>query len=133
MHAVSPYTPPIDSPETNDVAPAGGDTLALKLQHKYPDRVTGAFTLPAREGRYVPFPDDLPLPLAEALRARGLSRLYSHQAAAWDATQRNEDIVVVTPTASGKTLCYTLPVIAAAIADRSKALYLFPTKALAQD
>ena len=133
MHTVSPYASPIDSPETNEVAPAGGGTLALKLQRKYPDRVTGAFTLPAREGRYAPFPTDLPPQLADALRARGLSRLYSHQADAWEATRRGEDIVVVTLTASGKTLCYTLPVIAEAIHDRSKALYLFPTKALAQD
>ncbi len=127
MHAVSSYPTRIDASETSTLAP-GGATLALKLQHKYPDRITGAFTLPAREGRYAPFPADLPPALAEALHARGLSRLYSHQADAWDATQRGEDIVVVTPTASGKTLCYTLPVIAAAIADRSKALYLFPTK-----
>ena len=133
MHAVSSYPSRIEPPDTNALALTGGGSLALKLQHKYPDRVTGAFTLPAREGRYAPFPADLPSALAEALRARGLSRLYSHQADAWDATQRGEDIVVVTPTASGKTLCYTLPVIAAAIGDRSKALYLFPTKALAQD
>jgi len=99
MHAVSPYTSPIDPPEANEIAHASGGNLALRLQHKYPDRVTGAITLPAREGRYAPFPDDLPLPLADALRSRGLSQLYSHQAAAWDATQRNEDIVVVTPTA----------------------------------
>ncbi|MFZ2755023.1 MAG: DEAD/DEAH box helicase, partial [Lysobacteraceae bacterium] len=76
---------------------------------------------------------DLPQALAAALRTRGLSQLYSHQAEAWEATQRGEDVVVVTPTASGKTLCYTLPVIAAALDRQSKALYLFPTKALAQD
>ena len=110
-----------------------GDRLARRLQRKYADRVTGAFTVPAREGRYAAFPDDLPSALAKALRRRGLERLYSHQAEAWAATQRGEDVVVVTPTASGKTLCYTLPVLAAALSRRSKALYLFPTKALAQD
>jgi len=109
------------------------DVLAARLQRKYPDRITGAITVPARAGRYAPFPDDLPQALAAALRARGLSQLYSHQAEAWEATQRGEDVVVVTPTASGKTLCYTLPVIAAALGRQSKALYLFPTKALAQD
>ena len=102
MHAVSPYPTPIDPPGTRALAATGGDSLALKLQHKYPDRVTGALTLPAREGRYAPFPSDLPPALAEALRARGLSRLYSHQADAWDATQRGEDIVVVTPTEIGR-------------------------------
>ncbi len=107
--------------------------LAARLQHKYPDRITGAITVPARAGRYAPLPDDLPQALADALRTRGLHQLYSHQADAWEATQRGEDVVVVTPTASGKTLCYTLPVIAAALNHRSKALYLFPTKALAQD
>ena len=114
-------------------SPPSSDLLAARLQDKYPDRITGAITIPARTGRYAPFPDDLPKALAAALRARGLTQLYSHQAEAWDATQRGEDIVVVTPTASGKTLCYTLPVIAAALGRQSKALYLFPTKALAQD
>jgi DEAD/DEAH box helicase domain-containing protein len=114
-------------------APVHGGALARRLQGKYGDRITGAFTLPAREGRYAPFPQDLPPRLEHALRARGYSRLYSHQAEAWAATQRGEDVVVVTPTASGKTLCYTLPVVAAALGARSKALYLFPTKALAQD
>ncbi len=110
-----------------------GAGLAARLSAKYPDRITGALKIPGREGRYAGFPDDLPPRLADALRARGLTRLYSHQAEAWAATQRGEDVVVVTPTASGKTLCYTLPVIAAALNDRARALYLFPTKALAQD
>jgi DEAD/DEAH box helicase domain-containing protein len=110
-----------------------GAAMARRLQGKYADRITGAFTLPAREGRYAPFPADLPHRLERALRDRGVAQLYSHQADAWDAAQRGEDVVVVTPTASGKTLCYTLPVVTAALRDRSKALYLFPTKALAQD
>lgn len=125
-------SPHVDARTPVDVQPSS-DRLAARLQHKYPDRITGAITVPARVGRYAPFPDDLPQALVAALRARGLSQLYSHQAEAWDATQRGEDVVVVTPTASGKTLCYTLPVIAAALGRQSKALYLFPTKALAQD
>jgi DEAD/DEAH box helicase domain-containing protein len=129
--------PMLASPDRDASTPAhtspASDLLAARLQDKYPDRITGAVTIAARAGQYAPFPDDLPKALAAALRARGLTRLYSHQAEAWAATQRGEDVVVVTPTASGKTLCYTLPVIAAALGRQSKALYLFPTKALAQD
>jgi len=69
-----------------------------------------------------------------ALRIQGIEQLYSHQAASFVAVSRGEHIVVVTPTASGKTLCYNLPVINALLCDPSAtALYLFPTKALAQD
>jgi DEAD/DEAH box helicase domain-containing protein len=107
--------------------------LSARLGAKYADRITGMFHLPGTDGSYAPFPDDLPAELAAALRSRGISQLYSHQAEAWAAAQRGENIVVVTPTASGKTLCYTLPVIAAAMEKGAKALYLFPTKALAQD
>ncbi len=111
---------------------ADGRALARRLQAKYPDRITGALVLPARAGRYAELPASLPDAIVRALRARGIHQLYSHQLEAWDATQRGEHVVVVTPTASGKTLCYTLPVLAAATR-QSRALYLFPTKALAQD
>jgi DEAD/DEAH box helicase domain-containing protein len=107
--------------------------LASRLRAKYGDRITGHVVLPAREGRYAPLPDDLPPALAAALRARGVQQLYSHQAEAWDAARAGEHLVVVTPTASGKSLCYTLPVVAAAMQAQAKALFLFPTKALAQD
>ncbi len=109
------------------------DALTERLADKYGERITGRFVVPARAGQYAPLPEHLPPTLAQALRLRGIGQLYSHQAEAWDATQRGEHTVVVTPTASGKTLCYTLPVLAAAMRDRAKALYLFPTKALAQD
>jgi DEAD/DEAH box helicase domain-containing protein len=89
--------------------------------------------LPGREGRYADLPDALPAALAGALRSRGVAQLYAHQREAWDAAQRGEHLVVATPTASGKSLCYTLPVVAAAMTRQAKALYLFPTKALAQD
>jgi len=108
-------------------------TLADRLAAKYGDRITGTIKLPARPGRYADLPADLPPALARALRARGVDRLYSHQAQAWEAAQAGRHVVAVTPTASGKTLCYTLPVVAAALTQRAKALYLFPTKALAQD
>jgi DEAD/DEAH box helicase domain-containing protein len=110
-----------------------GRALGERLQRKYAERITGHLHQPAREGRYEAFPAALPEALAVALRARGLERLYSHQAEAWRATQQGRHVLVVTPTASGKTLCYTLPVLAAAMEQGAKALYLFPTKALAQD
>ncbi len=110
-----------------------GAVLGARLAQRYADRITGRFTLPGREGRYAPIPDDVPRALADALRARGIEQLYAHQAQAWAAAQRGEHIAVVTPTASGKSLCYTLPVVNAAMRGKAKALYLFPTKALAQD
>ncbi|MDU1297785.1 MAG: nitrate reductase molybdenum cofactor assembly chaperone, partial [Enterobacter hormaechei] len=115
-----------------DVAPILG-LLSARLQRRYQDRITGSFAIPGREGRYAPIPDSVPPALAAALKARGIEQLYSHQAEAWEASQRGEHVAIVTPTASGKSLCYTLPVVSAAMQDKAKALYLFPTKALAQD
>jgi DEAD/DEAH box helicase domain-containing protein len=70
----------------------------------------------------------------EALKARGIEQLYSHQAKAFDTVAKGEHLVVVTPTASGKTLCYNLPVLQALVQQpEARVLYLFPTKALAQD
>jgi DEAD/DEAH box helicase domain-containing protein len=90
--------------------------------------------LPAREGEYAPFPGDLDPAIAGALRRRGITRLYSHQKEVWDETRRSRHVVVVTPTASGKTLCYNLPVLQTLLRDeKARALYLFPTKALSQD
>ena len=87
-----------------------------------------------REGRYQPFPDFLHPLLKEALRSEGIESLYSHQAEAIQHVQEGQDVVVVTPTASGKTLCYNLPVLNKKLSDpSSKAFYLFPTKALSQD
>jgi DEAD/DEAH box helicase domain-containing protein len=119
----------------DDGRPSGdGAALTRALSRRYGDRITGSFTIPGRDGQYAPIPDDVPDTLKLALRARGIDRLYSHQAEAWHAAQRGEHVAIVTPTASGKSLCYTLPVLAAAMAaEASKALFLFPTKALAQD
>ncbi|MDR0377534.1 MAG: DEAD/DEAH box helicase [Spirochaetaceae bacterium] len=90
--------------------------------------------IPPREGVYVPFPEDLDLAVAAALRRRGIAQIYSHQREVWDETRRGRNVVVVTPTASGKTLCYNLPVLQTLIRDETaRALYLFPTKALSQD
>ncbi len=76
----------------------------------------------------------MPAAIKAYLAKEGITRLYAHQAAALDAVCRGENIVVVTPTASGKTLCYNLPVLSELIADdNARALFLFPTKALTQD
>jgi DEAD/DEAH box helicase domain-containing protein len=113
--------------------PRDGRTLAQRLSKRYASRITGAFVVPGLEGSFATLPEDLPPALANALRERGIGQLYSHQHEAWVATQAGAHVAVVTPTASGKSLCYTLPVIAAAMQHNAKALYLFPTKALAQD
>ncbi|MGH2498507.1 MAG: DEAD/DEAH box helicase [Candidatus Limnocylindria bacterium] len=98
------------------------------------EMVTRWERLPARAARYAPFPAWLDGRIATALRARGIERLYSHQAASLEATRAGRHVAVVTPTASGKTLCYDLPVLDAIAKDpTARALYLFPTKALAQD
>ncbi|GAB6890161.1 DEAD/DEAH box helicase [Geobacillus stearothermophilus] len=87
-----------------------------------------------KEADTVPFPTELNPRLRAALEARGIASLYTHQASAYEAVRSGRNIVAVTPTASGKTLCYNLPVLQAiAEAPESRALYLFPTKALAQD
>ena len=90
--------------------------------------------LPARPAQRAPLPDSLHPALAAALRTLGIDALYSHQAQAWRAVRRGEHPAVVTGTASGKTLCYNLPVLDRLLRHpHARALYLFPTKALAQD
>lgn len=90
--------------------------------------------LPARSGTYVDFPAGLDRRLISALQRRGIQRLYSHQAEAINHVLAGRSVVVVTPTASGKTLCYNVPVVSAIMDDPSaRAIYLFPTKALSQD
>src|SRR5262245_31103263 len=89
---------------------------------------------PARQGRAEPFPDDLDPRVASALVAQGVTALWRHQAEAWEATRRGEHVVVTTGTASGKSLAFNLPVLdAIASQPATRALYLYPTKALAQD
>ncbi|MDR7447799.1 MAG: DEAD/DEAH box helicase, partial [Armatimonadota bacterium] len=107
---------------------------ALERDHAYRGQVVHRRALPARGARYAPLEPPLPEPLRARLAAMGITRLYTHQAAAVDAVRRGEHIAVITPTASGKTLCYNLPVLEHLVqAPAARALYLFPTKALAQD
>ena len=90
--------------------------------------------LPAREGQFVPLPAELPNRLCEVLKQRGVGQLYTHQAEAYARVRQGRNVVVVTPTASGKTLCYNLPVLTRLAEDPElRAIYLFPTKALAMD
>ena len=90
--------------------------------------------IPAQEGIYAPFPQGIDERIVNALNKKGINRLYIHQADVWNHTQNGKNVVVVTPTASGKTLCYNLPCLQALLADESaRCLYLFPTKALSQD
>jgi DEAD/DEAH box helicase domain-containing protein len=90
--------------------------------------------LPAQAAAYAPFPDTLDQRLQRSLRTRGIDQLYTHQATAIGHALEGRNVVIVTPTASGKTLCYNAPVLQSILAEpSSRALYLFPTKALAQD
>ena len=96
--------------------------------------VTATRHFPARAAAVAPFPASLDPRIGDALRSRGITELYSHQALAWERVEKGENVVVVTPTASGKTLCYNLPVLQTLLHEPdARVLYLFPTKALAQD
>src|SRR2546430_2171378 len=100
----------------------------------FPGDITLDHVVPASEATFAPLPGDLNPELVAALARRGVDRLYSHQAEAYEAVRRGRNLVVVTPTASGKTLCYNLPVLQRLLEHpQARALYLFPTKALAQD
>ena len=90
--------------------------------------------IPPREAAHADMPPWLDSRIVQGLATRGIERLYTHQAEAIEAIHAGEDVVVVTPTASGKTLCYALPALQAIAEDpAARALFLFPTKALGQD
>src|SRR5438105_4891095 len=111
-----------------------GQLVAWFHEGEHARNVTATYRLEPREARYADWPAALDGRLVDALRERGIDRPYTHQAAAIAEVLEGQNVVVVTPTASGKTLCYNLPVLQAILDDReSRALYLFPTKALAQD
>ncbi len=106
----------------------------LKSDENFLQNVTRWERIPAAAGRYVDLPAEVDSRLRDVLQRRRLDRLFSHQAEAWRLAAAGESFVVVTPTASGKTLCYNLPVIDQILHEsQSRALYLFPTKALSQD
>src|SRR5260370_13271923 len=96
--------------------------------------LTAVRHFPPREAQWADFPAWVHPDLASAYAAKGIRRLYTHQAPAAEAVHAGKNVVIVTPTASGKTLCYNLPVFNAVLEDSySPRLYLVPTKALAQD
>ncbi len=103
--------------------------------HKQPDSAVRAIHhQPASEGEFSVMPEAVDSRLRAALAKRGIERLYTHQADAFDQIQAGKHVVIVTPTASGKTLCYNLPVLNLLLRDEgARAMYLFPTKALAED
>jgi DEAD/DEAH box helicase domain-containing protein len=107
---------------------------SLRFDPEFMKHVAAWERLPARPAHYADPPAALDARLAAALRARDLAPLYTHQAVAVEAALAGDNVTVVTGTASGKTLCYNLPVLQDLLTDpEARALYLFPTKALAQD
>ncbi len=103
--------------------------------HQQPDSpVRAIHHQPAEEGIFAAIPAGLDGRLRAALERRGIAQLYIHQAEAFDVVASGRNVVIVTPTASGKTLCYNLPVLNLLMSDAgARAMYLFPTKALAED
>lgn len=107
---------------------------SIAQEDERPVRPFALWTVSSREAAYAELPDWLHPDLTEALVAQGIRRLYAHQAEALDLARAERDFVVATGTASGKSLCYNLPVLNAILQRRTtRALYIFPTKALAQD
>lgn len=107
---------------------------SLVARYRPEEVLTAVRRIPAREAKFRPLPAWVTSALAEAYRSKGIRQLYSHQAVTAELVRDGKNVVVVTPTASGKTLCYNLPVLNAVLENPdTRALYLFPTKALAQD
>jgi DEAD/DEAH box helicase domain-containing protein len=109
-------------------------TAALWGELLTAEEVAYTTVVPPREPRLTAIPSDLHPRLVEALRARGVDQLYEHQVEALEAARRGANVIVSTGTASGKTLAFNLPVLDALATDpKQRTLYLYPTKALAQD
>ncbi len=132
-------TRPMNRPASLPIAPRdqslGGIIERFEALQQHADSPVAAIRRsPPREARHAPLPDDIDSRLREALASRGIEQPYVHQAESWQRINAGENVVVVTPTASGKTLCYNIPILNALAGDPAVcALYLFPTKALAVD
>ena len=106
----------------------------MRIDGTYDETLVHIERLPAREARFSELEEPLPLPLSAALTKRGITQLYSHQAEAIDALRAGHNVALVTPTASGKTLAFNLPVLERMLVEpQATALYLFPTNALMND
>ena len=106
----------------------------LRADDRFLRHVTRWEVIPPQAGRYADFPSQLDRRLIAVMAKRGIERLYCHQAEAVELALAGQSFVVPTPTASGKTLCYNLPVLHTILQEpQARALYLFPTKALSQD
>ncbi|HWO95747.1 MAG TPA: DEAD/DEAH box helicase [Bacillus sp. (in: firmicutes)] len=106
----------------------------LKDHPDYQQNIVHWHTIEPKEAKTAPFPSFMDERLIQALESRGIGSLYTHQETAFSTAYKKQSFVAVTPTASGKTLCYNLPVLQTILEnEQARALYLFPTKALAQD
>ena len=118
-------------PREEDLLKCLDELQAMSLKS---NSITAFKHIPAQAAKFREYPDDAEPGLVKALQDRGYSKLYSHQRSSWEALREGKNVVIVTPTASGKTLCYNLPVLDSIIREpSSRAIYLFPTKALSQD
>ncbi|MCE1247068.1 MAG: DEAD/DEAH box helicase [Firmicutes bacterium] len=106
----------------------------IKRDKSFMENLKAWRVISPRQPVFADFPENANPRIEEALKKRGVEKLYSHQATAWSNIKNGKHVCIVTPTASGKTLCYNLPVIDKILSDpEARALYLFPTKALSQD
>ncbi|NWN95513.1 MAG: DEAD/DEAH box helicase, partial [Bacillus sp. (in: Bacteria)] len=106
----------------------------LQMDRSFQERIVHWHTIEGKPAVTVPFPGSITPAVLSALEKRGISSLYTHQAEAYQLAMAGKDFTAVTPTASGKTLCYNLPVLETILQNPdARALYMFPTKALAQD
>ncbi|MGW8320734.1 MAG: DEAD/DEAH box helicase, partial [Thermodesulfobacteriota bacterium] len=109
--------------------------LVSFIENRFQDAIRARVTLEAQAGATVPFPGSLSEKLTSELCRQGIRSLYSHQAETFEAVSRGEDVVIVSRTASGKTLSFLLPILNDYLASRSpfSVLLLYPTKALSRD
>lgn len=108
--------------------------IDLKLKDDIKENIIHWHTIEEKEAKTAPFPMNIHPKLKSALQKRGINELYTHQKSAYESIQEGKSIVAVTPTASGKTMCYNLPILQEIAENHeTRALYIFPTKALAQD
>jgi DEAD/DEAH box helicase domain-containing protein len=106
----------------------------LKINEAFKENIVTWKTIEEKGAQTVSLPEDLHPEISASLKSKGIENLYTHQRSSYERIMKGNSIVAVTPTASGKTLCYNLPVLQTILSNSSaRALYMFPTKALAQD